>query len=90
MGGKGSGTGSPNWFHCARARRQRYHPRQYKVTLTGRTKPHRPSRAIGSRHTFTSYEYVCDACGYRGYSSHIDLARQAGDEAAMRKRGMRL
>ena len=90
MTGRGGGTGSPVWFRCFRARRTRYHPTEYGVKLTGRTRPYHAPRAPGVRSVLTSYEYECDACGYVGWSNHVDLARQAGDEDAMKRRGYRL
>lgn len=88
---RSAGTGSPVWFRCGGARRNSYHDRQYRVILTGRTKPYRAPRGscIGSRSVFTSYEYRCEACGYVGWSNHMDLARQADDIEALAKRGMR-
>jgi len=87
---RSAGTGSPVWFHCGAARRQRWHERQYTVTLTGRTRPYRPPRgsAIGTRSVFTAYEYVCDSCGHRGWSNHMDLAEQAKDAEAFSRRRM--
>ncbi len=88
---RSAGTGSPVWFRCGAARRSSYHPAQYSVTLTGRTRPYTQPRGscIGSRSTFTTYEYVCDECGHVGWSNHVDLARQAGDVDALERRGMR-
>lgn len=83
---KGSGTGSPNWFICYRGRKDRGH--NHRVKLTGKTKPYQPPRSLGSRSTFTSYEYECE-CGYVGWSNHVDLARLAGDEEALRLTGRR-
>ena len=91
--GKGSGTGSPNFFQCGAYRRENYrtrrgldYRREHTVKLTGRTKPYNPPRALGSRSTFTSYEYEC-TCGHVGWSNHIELAAMAGDEEALRRTG---
>lgn len=79
--GRAAGTGSPLFFHCPVARRNRDPwtwdlPDGHTITLTGRTRPFTPSGARGQRSTFTSYEYRC-SCGYTGWSSHMDLARLA-------------
>ena len=86
---RSAGTGSPVWFRCGNDRRRQYHERQYAVTLTGRTRPYRPTtgHAIGSRSMFTSYEYRCESCGYVGWSNHMDLAEQALDAEAFERRG---
>lgn len=86
MGRRGSGTGSPNWFRCYRARRGEHRDQDYEITLTGRTKPYYPPRALGSRSVFTSYEYTC-GCGYTGWSNHMTLAYKAGDKEALRRTG---
>ncbi len=86
-----AGPGSPIYFMCQGCRRSRaWQARDswgvphdigtaLRVTLTGRTKPraHLASRALGTRHTNTSYEYRCDVCSYLGWSTHIDLDRKA-------------
>jgi hypothetical protein len=89
MGRKGSGTGSPNYFRCWRDRRGDWHDRQFRIVLTGRSRPYHPERAPGTRSVLTAYEYRCD-CGYVGWSNHIDLARLAGDEEALARVGARL
>lgn len=77
--GRASGAGSPIHFVCPVARRNRDFttwdlPEGHVVTLTGRSKPYVPPRAMGSRSTFTSREYVC-SCGHTGWSNHVDLER---------------
>ena len=84
--GRGSGTGSPNWFRCGHERKGL--GAEHNITLTGRTKPYNPPRSLGSRSTFTSYEYEC-SCGHVGWSNHIDLARMAMDAEALRATGRR-
>ena len=87
--GRSAGTGSPVWWRCAKARTNRFHDRHYSAELTGRTRPYRPPShsVIGQRSVHTSYEYVCSACGHRGWSNHMDLAYQAKDTEALLKRG---
>jgi hypothetical protein len=62
--GLSAGTGSPVWFRCYRARREHV-GRGHVVTLTGRSKPYRPSvgHALGTRSTDKQREYEC-SCGY--------------------------
>lgn len=77
--GRASGAGSPVHFACPVARRNRNLttwslPEGHDVTLTGRTKPYTPPRAIGSRSTFTSREFRC-TCGHVGWSNHAALER---------------
>lgn len=81
--GRGSGTGSPTYFRCYNDRRGI--DVDHKIILTGNTKPYLPPRALGSRSTFTSYEYIC-SCGHRGWSNHVDLAHKAGDQQALKGR----
>ena len=89
MGGKGSGTGSPNWFRCWADRRTGRHVRgHHEVSLTGRTRPFKPARGLGSRSVLTAYEYRC-SCGHLGWSAHVDLAYMAGDNEALRRTGRR-
>jgi hypothetical protein len=83
---RSAGTGSPVWFRCYRDRMGDYDERGHTVALTGRTRPYRPPRVLGSRSTFVSREYRC-SCGFVGWSNHIDLARRAGDAEAIRASG---
>jgi hypothetical protein len=76
--GRSAGTGSPVWFRCFNERRGI--GIDHEITLTGRTRPYRPKRMIGSRSEFTSFEYEC-SCGHVGWSNHKDLARMAGAES---------
>jgi len=86
----GHGTGYPIFFHCAIARRIYYGNRAskgdavtrtnrerdaHKTTLTGRTRPTKKGRGH-PRKSWTTYEYRC-ACGHVGWSSHIELEREA-------------
>lgn len=79
---KSAGAGSPVFFRCPGARYEALWSlyrdedmRQHDVVLTGRTKPYKPPRALGSRSTFVSREYECQACGHVGWSNHVDLER---------------
>jgi hypothetical protein len=76
--GRSASTGSPVYFRCYRVRRTE--GLDHEITLTGRTRPYRPKRMIGSRSEFTSFEYRC-SCGHIGWSNHRDLARMAGAES---------
>lgn len=77
---RSQGTGSPIWFHCPVQRRERMWPKPYpeghEITLTGRTRPFKPSRyhAPGLRSTPLLREYRC-TCGHVGWSNHADLER---------------
>ena len=70
---RGKQAGSPVWFRCWACRR-RGRDGGYRVTLTGRTRPYKPSRgsALGTRSTTTAREYIC-GCGHAGWSAHVDL-----------------
>ncbi len=82
---RSAGPGSPLSFMCGRCRaiRSRWlNPALLSeggksVHLTGLTRPRRdrPGRIRGPRHTDTEREYRCQECGYRGWSSHVDLGR---------------
>jgi predicted RNA-binding Zn-ribbon protein involved in translation (DUF1610 family) len=80
MGGKGSGTGSPNFFRCTKCRSTlRYSEENgYDVTLTGRVRAHHPPRSRGTRNAYVKVEYRCNSCGHVGWSSHIDIVERAG------------
>jgi len=89
---RSAGTGSPVFFHCWEARRYGHlAERGHRVELTGRTRPYRHKRysTLGTRSMSTSYEYRCE-CGHVGWSNHADLARLANDEAALKRKGMRV
>lgn len=76
--GSNNGTGQPNWFRCSKCRTTlRSRDGGWRATLTGRKRPHRGK--VGARITFVDREYTCDTCGHVGWSAHIDLCRQAGD-----------
>lgn len=85
-----AGTGSPIFFFCTRARKQRTYRdgrlspidrEEHLVKLTGRERPYRAQRhhAFGVRSSHVSREYIC-ACGHRGWSNHKDLERLAERE----------
>jgi hypothetical protein len=77
--GLSSGTGSPHFFHCPVARRNRDYrthrlPKGHIITLTGRTKPRDRGGRVGDRSTLVVREYQC-SCGHIGWSNHVDLER---------------
>ena len=85
----GNGTGYPNFFACAKARRIYYGSRSSRgddvtrtaeersahvVKLTGKTRP-APSPSKGHpRKSKLSRQYEC-SCGHVGWSSHYALER---------------
>lgn len=83
--GLSAGPGSPIFFHCPVARRNRDYPsgrlpKGHTVKLTGRTKPYRAKSysAMGQRSTSTLREFRC-SCGHVGWSNHADLERMEKD-----------
>jgi len=52
--------------------------RAHRVTLTGKTKPHKRQGRYFMRHADgTSRQYRCLDCGHVGWSSHNDLIKYA-------------
>lgn len=81
----GYGTGYPIYFICPVARRNRelwgHSDRSIAgrlpeghdhIVRTGRTKPMPMNGKGHPRKLWTSHEFVCE-CGYKGWSSHIDI-----------------
>lgn len=80
-GGHASGAGSPIFFRCPVERRLGEHV-FHDVERTGRVKPYRPSRALGSRSMHERHEYRCRTCGHVGWTNHIDILKKPlGEEA---------
>lgn len=77
--GANNGTGQPYWFRCSKCRMRgdRNDGWSGDVTLTGKIRPHRGK--AGARNAHIDREYVCNSCGHKGWSCHIDLAHKAGD-----------
>lgn len=81
------GTGYPMFFMCAKARqiwwqdsgRTTLERRQHVTELTGRTRPTKRNGKGHPRKSWTTFEYRC-TCGHVGWSSHIELERQAQRE----------
>lgn len=82
MPGTNAGTGQPIWFKCHKYRlasNAAFYSRtshelsmRHRVTLTGRRRKRYGRR--GQRMTSVFREYTC-ACGYIGWSAHVDLER---------------
>lgn len=80
--GRSAGVGSPLFFHCPQARKNREYnyvsktwdlPRSgHKVVRTGNTKPRKQTGVLGLRNMHTSHEYICE-CGHRGWTTHKDI-----------------
>lgn len=75
MGRKGSGTGAPICFRCAKCKTRstiRSAKRGMNVLRTGKT---RPAGCRGQRMLAVASQYRCLDCGHEGWSRHVDVAR---------------
>jgi hypothetical protein len=82
--GMNNGTGQPITFQCSKCRKFKgrwndkltqeklgHLGRVDRVTLTGKKWPR--DNAYGARNDSWAREYVCDDCGHKGSSRHVDL-----------------